>query len=279
MNASDRPNGTGIGLRGPHVPQILAQRPPVPWFEVLADNYLEGGGLMEQQLDQVAHHYPLTFHCVGMSLGSLDPLDQEYFRRLDRLIERHAPMAVSDHVSFSTLNGRHYHDLLPLPYTEEALELLVERVVQAQDLLGRQLLLENPSTYIRFNHSTLGEAEFLNALADRAGCGLLLDLNNLYVNGINHGESTREFLAGLETRHVQQIHLGGHEQRDGYLLDSHSREIAEPVWALYADYLTLHPDTPVLIEWDNELPTWETLLGQAERAESLRPKRHQASNL
>lgn len=271
MSASTQPEGTGVGLRGPHVPHILAEHPALPWFEVLADNYLDGGGLMQHQLDQVSRHYPITFHCVGMSLGSIDALDRDYLARLSKLIERYQPLTLSDHVSFSAFNKQHYHDLLPLPYTEEALDHLVDRVQQAQDYLGRQLLLENPSTYVRFRHSTLSEAEFLNQLAQRSGCGLLLDINNTYVNAINHAESASEFLDQLKPEFVQQIHLGGHEQREGYLLDAHNHAIAEPVWALYAGYIQKHPKLPVLIEWDNDLPAWEVLFGERARAESLRP--------
>lgn len=264
-------HGTGLGLRGPHVPQVAVERPNIPWFEVLVDNYLGQDNPMRIQLEKVRNDYPLTFHCVGMSLGSMDPLDKSYLQELAELASCYEPALLSDHVSFSSFAGEHFHDLLPLPYTEESLEHLASRVSQVQDVLKRQILLENPSTYIRFTHSTMAEAEFLNALAERSGCGLLLDINNVYVNAFNHGESAEHFLREIDLNHVQQVHLGGYEQRDDYLLDAHNNPVSEPVWQLYAQFIRSAPSMPVLIEWDNDLPNLDRLLQEQRKAESLRP--------
>lgn len=262
-------SGIGLGLRGPHIPWIAEHNPDVSWFEILADNHLRADGLQWRQLDLIRRDYPITAHCVGMSLGSIEPIDRSYLENLKRLIERYEPAWVSDHVSFSRIDGRHIHDLLPLPFTEEALVQLSERILQTQDFLGRQILVENPSTYLRFNHSTLGEAEFLNALCERSGCGLLLDVNNAYVNQFNHGERAMDLFSGLDPRYVRQAHLAGYDDRGDHLLDAHNSRVSEPVWQLFQAFCDGFPDTPTLIEWDNDLPSFDVLLDEQYRARSV----------
>lgn len=261
--------GTGVGFRGPHLPWILENAPEIPWFEMLADNHLEPGGIMRRQLDLVAARYPVTFHCVGMSVGGVDPLDMDYLKALGRLIDAYDPAWVSDHLAFTRHGAHHYHDLLPLPCTDEALRHVAERVEQVQEQLGRTILLENPSTYISFSEESMSEAEFLNALCDLSGCGLLVDINNAYVNEFNHGRDAWRFLQQLAPHHVRQIHLGGYEERDGYLLDAHNHAVSEPVWTLFDSFAKRYPETPVLIEWDNDLPEFETLLEQKSRADTI----------
>lgn len=258
--------GVGVGLRGPHLPWIAEHRPEVPWFEALADNHLRPAGLQWRQLELVRRDYPLTLHCVGMPLGGTDPLDRDYLARLRVLIERFEPAWVSDHVSFSSVDGRHFHDLLPLPFTEEALGHLSWRIEQVQEMLGRPILVENPSAYLRFAESTLPEAEFLNALCRRSGCGLLVDVNNAYVNQFNHGESARDFLARLDPQFVRQAHLAGFDDRGDYLLDAHNHPVSEPVWGLFAEFSRLFPGVPTLIEWDNDLPEFPVLMSEQQRA-------------
>lgn len=266
--------GVGLGLRGQHVPTILAERPAVPWFEIIADNYLNlhdphARGIMHQQLSAIAADYPLTFHCVGMSLGSVGELDGAYFDALKLLIDELQPALVSDHLSFSQFQGQHFHDLLPLPYTEESLQWVIQQVDQVQQRLQRQVLLENPSTYVRFTHSTLSEADFLNALAEASGCGLLIDVNNCHVNAFNHQESALDFLHQLKPEHIKQAHLGGYEDRGDYLLDAHNNPVSEPVWALFEEFVHLFPGVPTLIEWDNELPEFSVLMEEKYRADAI----------
>lgn len=260
--------GTGLGLRAPHLAQILTERPVVPWFEVLADNFT-AGGLLARQLAAVRADYPITLHCVGMSIGACDALDFAYLRRLKRLIRDYEPAWVSDHVCFSSLGGRHYHDLLPLPYTEEALRHLSERIERIQDYLGQRILVENVSSYLRYRHSTLEEPVFIAALAERADCELLLDLNNVYVNQVNHGLDAQLYLQHLPRARIREIHLAGYEDRGDYLIDAHNHQVSAPVWALYKQWIQALPGTPTLIEWDHDIPAFEVLLQQAACANAL----------
>ena len=262
--------GTGLGLRSEHIERILVERPPVPWFEILADNHTAPGGLIPRQLAAVRADYPITLHCVGMSLGGTDPLDMDYLRGIKNLIQTYEPTQVSDHLCFSGHAGRQYHDLLPLPYTEEALLHVSDRIDRVQDFLGVRLLLENVSSYLTYRHSTLTEAEFLVALTDSADCDLLFDVNNAYVNEFNLGTPAGDFLRHLPLERVREIHLAGYEDKGEYLIDAHNNRVSDPVWALYADVVQQLPEVPVLIEWDNDLPALEILLGEAGRAERIR---------
>ncbi len=262
-------SGAGIGLRTCHIERVLTERPPVPWFELLADNHLATGGLVAAQLEALRDHYALTLHCVDMNLGGCDALDLDYVSRVRDLRDRCGALLVSDHLCFTAVDGRHYHDLLPIPYTGEALTRVAGRVQAAQDLLQQPLVLENVSSYLRFAHSDRSEAEFLAELCSRTGCLLLLDLNNLYVNQVNHGEDPADFLQALPLDRVAEIHLGGYETMDGYLLDAHNNPVSEPVWRLYELACGLLPEVPVLIEWDNDIPDFDLLREQAELASDI----------
>ena len=261
-------HGVGIGLRAPHIQTILDTRPAVPWFEVLADNHLAPGGPAPAMVEAVRQYYPLTLHCVGMNLGGTEPLNLDYIDRIRRLMDRCEPAQVSDHVCFTGAAGVEHHDLLPLPYTEESLDQLVDRVSRVQDFLQRRILVENASAYLRYTHSTIEEPEFLGALAERADCGLLLDVNNIYVNQVNLGNSGHAFLHQLPLERVEQVHLAGYEERDGFLVDAHNNRVSEQVWALFAELQTLKSGIPSLVEWDNDLPELQVLLDEAARAET-----------
>lgn len=262
--------GTGVGLRGPHVPAILAGRPAVRWFELLTDNHLAAGGALRFQAESIAEHYPVALHGVGMSLGSVELLDIGYVRRVRDLARRIGAVHVSEHIAFAASGGLHSHDLLPLPWTEEALVHLARRVNRAQHELGERMLLENVSTYIEYREADFSEAEFLSALVAETGCGLLLDINNVYVNSVNHGRDPMELLNAIPWASVGEIHVAGHDARGGLLIDTHGCRVAGPVLELFAQVIGRAPDVPVLLEWDTQLPAWETLWHEAQRIETAR---------
>ena len=272
--AGQLPAGAGIGLRHCHIDAVLLERPSIPWLELLADNHFANGGPTLVQVDAVARHYPLTLHCVGMNLAGTDPLDPDYLRRVDDLRRRSAAAWVSDHLCFTAIDGRHYHELLPFPYTESTLCHVAARIQRVQERLGMPLVVENVSSYLRFRDSALTETEFLAELSARTDCGLLLDVNNLYVNQANHGDDLDAALAALPPARVQELHLAGFAQRDGWLLDAHGAPVAEPVWALYERVLrwlaaaSVGP-VPTLIEWDNDIPELGVLRGEAARADAV----------
>jgi uncharacterized protein (UPF0276 family) len=272
QDTSDALTGTGLGLRSAHIARVLSEHPPIPWFEILADNHTASGGLIPRQLAAVRADYPITFHWVGMSLGGTNPLDYEYLRTVKRLIQMYEPGQVSDHLCFSSHASHQYHDLLPLPYTEEALQHVSRRIQRVQDFLGIRLLVENVSSYLNFRHSTLTEPEFLSALTEAADCDLLFDVNNAYVNEVNHGAPARDFLRHLPLERIREIHLAGYEDKGDYLIDAHNNRVSDPVWALFSDVIRQLPDVPVLIEWDNDLPTLDILLDEAARAEHIRER-------
>jgi uncharacterized protein (UPF0276 family) len=245
---------------------VLRDHPKVSWFELLADNHLATGGLVPAQIEAVRAEYPLALHCVGMNLGGSDPLDLDYLGRVRDLRDRSAAAWLSEHLCFTAVDGRNYHDLLPIPYTDEALRRVAERVLTIQDFFGERLLVENVSSYLRFAESPLTEAQFLDALAEEADCHLLLDINNLYVNHVNHGDELDAYLESLPLDRVREIHLGGYEPKDGYLLDAHNNPVGEPVWALYEQAARLLPDVPTLIEWDNDIPDFSVLQSEAAKA-------------
>ncbi len=263
-------SGVGLGLRSPHINEILETLPDVPWFEILADNYLAASGAMSHQLLAVRESYPLTFHCVGLSLGSTEPLDYQYLHALRRLIQEVEPAWVSDHLSFSHHAGRQFHDLLPVPYNEESLNHLTGRIQQTQDFLGERILVENASSYFCYQASDMDEADFIAELVCRADCDLLLDINNVYVNAVNHEFDAVKYLQKIPRQRVREIHLAGYEEREGYLLDAHNQAVTAPVWQLYADFIQTCPQTPTLIEWDKDIPSFEVLRAEARHAEGLR---------
>lgn len=272
------PASAGVGLRAQHHLHILSTWPQVAWFEAHAENYFADGGAQVECLARIRARYPLSLHGVGLSLGSTDPMDRSHLQKLRRAVTRFEPMRVSEHLSWSSVGGRSANDLLPLPYTDEALRHVSLRVAQVQDALGRQILLENVSSYVRFAASSMTEWEFVAGVAAESGCGILLDLNNVYVAAYNHGFACREYLRGIPTHLVQEFHLGGHTQIAlggcGMLIDSHATPVCEAVWDLYRAALLRFGDVPTLIEWDKDLPSFEVLQAQAGIADSLRSAHH-----
>jgi hypothetical protein len=263
----------GIGLRAPHYRDILETRPALAFLEVHSENYFGDGGAPLHYLEQARAHYPVSLHGVGLSLGSSDPLNRVYLARLKQLIERFEPMLVSDHLSWSSIDGVYLNDLLPLPYTEAVLEHFCARVSETQDFLGRQLLVENPSSYLQFAASAIPEWEFLGEVARRTGCGILLDVNNIYVSCRNHGFDAERYLAALPAAAIGEIHVAGHTVKQlpegEILIDTHGAPVSEPVWALYRTALARFGARPTLVEWDNDIPPLATLVDEARSAESI----------
>ncbi len=263
------PPRAGIGLRAPHYRELLAELPDVGWLEVHSENYFGAGGQPLHYLERARSHYPLSLHGVGLSLGAAHALDRSHLARLAALVRRFEPDLVSEHLSWGSVPGRHLNDLLPLPYTEEALAVAAAHVSQVQDALGRQILVENISSYLRFGHSTLGEAEFIAALAAETGCGVLLDVNNVYVSAVNHGFDPATFFEAIPPEAVGEIHLAGFDRVGALLIDTHGTRVAAPVWALYRLALERYGRVPTLIEWDTDIPALAVLLAEAATAESL----------
>ena len=263
----------GIGLRFPHHRAVLEERPAVAWFEVHAENYM-GGGKPLAYLEAIRRDYPVALHAVALSVGSAGGLDTRHVQRLAALAARIDPVLVSEHLAWTASGGLHFPDLLPLPYTEEALEIVCRNVEQAQQALGRRLLLENPSTYLRYRHSTIAEPAFIAAVAARTGCAILCDVNNIYVNACNHGSDARRYLRTLPAEAVVEFHLAGHRVRkldDGRAIriDDHGSRVAPEVWSLYADALAIIGTRATLIEWDTDVPPLAVLLEEAAHAERL----------
>jgi len=268
------PLATGIGLRAPHVGQVLAERPAVPWFEVHSENYFADGGPALAALDRIRADYPISLHGVGLSLGSTDPLDRVHLGKLKRLAERIEPASVSEHLCWSGVNGRHYNDLLPLPYTNEALDHVCARVNAIQDFLGREILVENVSSYFAFPESTLAESTFVASVAARTGCKLLVDVNNIYVNARNHGIDADAYLAAISPATVSEIHLAGFDANGPCLIDTHGTPVAPEVWALYARALERFGPVATLIEWDTDIPQFAALQREAGTAQAMLEASH-----
>ncbi len=256
--------GFGVGLRAPHYGYVLDQQPEVDWFEVISENYLDSGGYPRHVLDRVAQRYPVVLHGVSLSIGSTDPLDFDYLHRLRRLADAVEAVWVSDHVCWTGVAGCNTHDLLPIPFTETALAHVAHRVGIVQDLLERPLVLENPSTYVGFTASEMPECEFLARLAGDADCGLLLDVNNIYVSAVNNDFDPNAYLDALPYERVVQIHLAGHADAGTHLIDTHDRPVIPAVWELYARALRRTGPVSTLLEWDDRLPAFPRL--QAELA-------------
>ena len=258
--------GHGIGLRPPHYPRVLDGSARVDWFEVVAENFMVPGGRPLDVLDQARALAPVVLHGVSMNLGGTDPLNESHLDELERLIRRFEPAWVSEHLCWGAF-GRHYaHDLLPLPYTEEALAQVVERIGQVQDRLGRRILVENVSSYVTFRHSTMPEWTFLGAVAEAADCGILLDVNNIYVSAMNHGFSPLDYVAGLSAHRIGQIHLAGHSDAGTHLVDTHDHPVPSPVWSLYREAVRRFGAVSTLVEWDDRIPAFEELVAEADRA-------------
>ena len=267
------PPCAGIGLRAPHYAAVLENRPHVGWLEVHSENYFGAGGAPLAYLERIRERYPLSLHGVGMSLGSVDPLDRAHLCKLKALIRRFEPGLVSDHLAWSSLGRRHFNDLLPLPYTEEALEHVAMRVLEAQELLGARILVENPSRYVEHPESAIPEWEFMAELASRTGCGLLLDVNNVYVSACNNGFDPARFVESLPARHVAEIHLAGFTQNEtpagDILIDTHSRPVCAEVWSLFEGAVARVGPVPALVEWDADLPPLELLVAEAGHAQAV----------
>jgi len=261
--------GFGLGLRVDHYEEILAARPRVDWFEVLTENYLVGGGKPLDYLMRFRERYPLAMHGVSLSIGSTAPLNREYLAQVRSLAARVEPVWVSDHLCWTGIAGKNTHDLLPLPYTEEALEHIAARVRTVQDILGRRILLENVSSYVTFHDSRLSEWEFLAELAVRADCLILLDVNNIYVSAINHEFDPRTYLDAIPAERVQQIHLAGHENHGDYLVDTHDHPVPDPVWELYAHAVRRFGAVASMIERDDHIPPLAELCAELEQARAV----------
>jgi uncharacterized protein (UPF0276 family) len=274
--------GHGIGLRTSHFPRFLEGRPPVDWVEVVTENFMADGGRPIAVLEKVRRDMPIVLHGVSLSIGSVDPIAGSYLADLERLVARIEPAMITDHLCWGTHRGQYVHDLLPLPYTEESLAHVAGRVEVVQDRLGRPILLENPSSYVAFRDSTMSEWEFLSELCRRAGCGILLDVNNVYVSARNFGFDPIVYLDGVDPDHVGQFHLAGHTDKERYLLDTHDGAVPLPVWDLYREALRRFGRVPSLVEWDDSIPPLECVVAESRRAaiieaEELAPPLRRAS--
>jgi uncharacterized protein len=262
----------GIGWRSPHYRALLELNPPLGFLEVHSENFFGDGGQPHEFLARARERYPLSLHGVGLSLGSADPLDQTHLAALRGLAQRYQPAFVSEHLCWSSIDGRHLNELLPLPYNEETLRAVSERIDHVQSFLGRRILIENISAYVRFRERGIPEPEFLSQLCGRSGCGLLLDINNVYVNAVNHGFDPAAYLDAIPAALVEEIHLAGHDAADACLIDTHGQPVHDAVWALYRRTLARIGPVPTLIEWDSAIPELPVLLAQAARADRERDK-------
>ncbi|HEB57640.1 MAG TPA: DUF692 domain-containing protein [Gammaproteobacteria bacterium] len=259
-------SGAGIGLRNPHLDDMLSGAWPLNWLEILVDNYLGRPRQALWKLDSLRQDHPMTFHGVGMSLAGSEALDREYLQLLAQRMDDFEPQWISDHLCW-THHGQHYlHDLLPVPYTEEVVRHVAQRIRQVQDVLGQRILVENVSSYLQWQDSDMTEWEFVNRVAEEADCYLLLDVNNVYVSAWNQGFDARHYIDAVDMTRVREIHLAGFRAQENLLLDVHGEKVHAPVWELYAHTVKRAPQVPVLIEWDNDLPPLEVLLGEARKA-------------
>ena len=276
------PQSFGLGLRAPHYDAILAAPPALDFFEIISENFMQAHEGYWEFLGDLRHRYQFIMHGVGLSIGGTDPLDDNYLVRLKRLADFLRPAHISDHLCFTGLGGHNTHDLLPLPLTSESLAHVADRVKAVQDCLGRPLVLENPSSYLAFTQSTIPEAEFLAELTRRTGCGLLLDINNVYVSAFNHGWDAAAYLAALPPERIAYLHLAGHRHCGTHIIATHDDHIGEPVWALYADCIARVGARPTMIEWDEQIPDFAIVMQELARARAVSqevadaPLRHRA---
>ena len=261
--------GFGLGLRIDHFEHVLEQRPPVDWFEVIAENFLVAGGKPRYYLHAIREHYPMVMHGVSLSIGSTDPLDMDYLRALKALANEVQPEWMSDHLCWTGVNGVNTHDLIPLPYTEEAIAHVVERIERVQDFLGRQILMENVSSYVSFKDSCMTEWDFLNEVSRRADCLILFDINNIYVSARNHGFDPMTYIDAIDPARVRQFHLAGGTDYGDYIIDTHDREVPETVWALYAAALKRYGPISSMIERDANIPEFPELLAELDVARRI----------
>lgn len=267
------PARAGIGLRAEHYHDILETLPDVGWLEVHSENYFGEGGRPLHYLEKISEHYPLSLHGVGLSIGSTDEISLDHLAKLKNLINQFQPGLVSEHLSWGSFQGQHFNDLFPMPYTSDALEHMIKQVSFVQEYLGRQILIENVSSYLEFECSTIPEWEFITELAEKSGCGILLDVNNIYVNACNHQFNPNEYINSVPANLVKEIHLAGHTvkqiENNQILIDTHNQLVTEKVWALYERAIQRFDKTPTLIEWDTDLPKLEVLLGEAKKADII----------
>jgi uncharacterized protein len=267
------PCATGVGFKPRHFQSIAAEQQPLGFFEIHAENYMGAGGRPHAQLQYLRAHYALSIHGVGLSVGAAGPLDSDHLARLKYLCNRYDPQSISEHLAWSSHGGAFLNDLLPLPYTEETLATVSAHVDQIQATLQRQILLENPATYVRFGQSVLSETDFIAEIARRTGCGLLLDVNNVFVSAVNHGTDPSAYITSFPLGQVREIHLAGHAETDDggtpLLIDAHGSPVADPVMALYAEVIAKAGPIATLIEWDNDVPDWPQLLAEAQSAQAV----------
>ncbi|MEW8626526.1 MAG: DUF692 domain-containing protein [Candidatus Thiodiazotropha sp.] len=268
--ANQRPFlGYGLGLRRQHYDDVLDTRPDVDWFEIISENYMVDGGKPLHYLDRIREHYPMVMHGVSLSIGSTEPLNYHYLDKLKALIKRVEPAWFSDHLCWTGVDKLNMHDLLPLPYTEEALDHVVERIARVQDYLGRQMLIENVSSYINYSESQLTEWDFLCEVAERADCLVLLDINNIYVSAYNHDFDAVEYLRAMPSERIYQVHLAGHTQEKNLIVDTHDHPIADPVYELYAEAVRRFGRISTMIERDDNIPPLMDLLNELDRVRSI----------
>ncbi|MFT6984576.1 MAG: hypothetical protein ACJAT7_000373 [Psychromonas sp.] len=265
----------GIGLRAPHYQNILSSKPALGFLEIHSENYFNPHSKNHFHLEQIAECYPLSFHGIGLSLGSSEPISVSHLNNLKQLVDRFEPALVSDHLSWSSLQGNFFNDLLPIPYTKEALSCFVSNVNQVQETLQRQILIENPSSYLEYKNSEMSEPEFINEIAKQTGCGLLLDLNNIYVSATNHQFSVEKYLDIINAQAVQEIHLAGFTKKEvnggSILIDTHSTFVSQAVWDIYEQYIKqTKTEAITLIEWDLEIPQLDILIGEHNKAKKIR---------
>ena len=261
--------GFGLGLRATHYEAIFDTKPALDWFDIISENYMVSGGRPLANLTRIRNDYPMAMHGVSLSIGSSDPLNIEYLRDLKKLSNRIEPAFISDHLCWTGIAGKNLHDLMPIPYTEEAITHVVDRVRQVQDFLGRQILLENVSSYVTFAQSEMSEWAFLSAIAERADCHILLDINNIFVSAFNHGFEPIEYIEGIPVDRVRQFHLAGHENRGDIIIDTHDAPVIDPVWDLYAKACARFGPVSTMIERDDNIPPLEALLTELDHARQI----------
>lgn len=261
--------GFGLGLRTDHYATILNEKPSIDWFEIITENYLVSGGKPLYFLDNIRMHYPIVMHGVSMSLGSTDPIDLNYLKQVKSLANRIEPKWISDHLCWTGVQGKNTHDLLPLPYTEEAITHVADRIRQVQDILNRQILIENVSSYLTYNDSMLDEWDFVKEVSERADCLILLDVNNVYVSSVNHEFDPQLYISSIPANRVHQIHLAGHSNMGDYIIDTHDHDIIHPVWELYAETLRLIGPCSTMIERDDHIPSLDALLLELNHARDI----------
>jgi uncharacterized protein (UPF0276 family) len=261
--------GFGLGLRPPHYTEILETEPAIDWFEIISENYMIGGGRPLRMLDRIAERYPMVMHGVSLSIASTAPLDMEYLAGVKQLADRIEPHWISDHLCWTGVHGLNLHDLLPIPYTSEALDHVVERIDRVQDYLGRRIAIENVSSYVAFRSSEMSEWDFIGEMCRRADCWLLLDVNNVFVSAFNHGYDARAFLDAIPVDRVVQFHLAGHEDNGTYIIDTHDHPIRSEVWDLYAHAVRRFGPVSTLIERDDKIPPLAELVAELDSARSI----------